>query len=142
MHKFVQVSSIALGRGLLCGCAAILLSACGGNGGDAAAAGPVTQTAAEVLDSKTSAAARFDPRNPAVAEAATAAAIAGTSADETAGPSAESATPEPAPAAPAPQPAETAAMPVAPTAPAAGAAPAAAGTARIYVAGAGRAAVL
>lgn len=142
MIKPVHFASTLRARVLLCGCAAALLSACGGNGADAGAAGPAGRTAAEVLDSKTLALANFDPRNPAVAEAAAAAAIAGTSADETAGPAAHIATADPEASAQAPQAAGTGAVPVVPSAPAPSLVPAPAGTARIYVAGAGTSAVL
>lgn len=142
MIKLVHFASAIRVRALLCSCAAFLLSACGGNGGDAGASRPVIQTAAELLDSNTVAAAIFDPRNPAVAEAATAAAIAGTSADETAGPATGIATPESEASATAPQAAETRAAPIVPSVPVPGIIPAPAGAARIYVAGAGPAAML
>ena len=142
MTKTVHFASSPRARVLLCGCAAVLLGACGGNGGDAGAAGPAGRTAAEVLDSKTLTAANFDPRNPAVAEAAAAAAIAGTGADETAGPAAGIATPESEASAEAPQAAGTSAVPEVSIVPAPGLLPAPAGTARIYVAGPGPSAVL
>jgi len=135
MIKLVHLVSTVRTRALLCGCAAVLLSACGGNGGASGAAGPANRTAAEVLDSETPAVGSFDPRDPAVAEAAAAAAIAGTSADETAGPAPVQASAEEignSGAALQPQQANEAPAPVLPAASTQGAS---AGATRIFVAG-------
>ena len=124
MSTFVTPASTVRLATLLC-CAAMLLSACGGNGGSGKDSGLATQTAAEVIDSRT---ARPDPAAEAQAQAAEAA--AGTSADQTAGvPVAEPGQDQAA--------AGSAAPPL-PPAQALGAAPAAnpvsGGAARIYVA--------
>lgn len=142
MIKLVHSVSTRHLRVVLCGCAAVLLSACGGNGGATSVVGPANRTAAEVIDSKTPAVESYDPRNPAAAEAAAAAAIAGTGADETAGPAAMDPAPgqaaaqgEPPAAVPYPeQSVPTSVEPAVPGVPAASAHAAAAGAARIFVA--------